>query len=125
MSTRVKVTDNLPRFSSESEAAFDRALNNAGVLILRLSKLQVPHNHGALASSGRIERKGKMHFEVQYNTPYALYQERGRRRDGSHVVRHYSKPGKKSQYLKDPGDKITEKSSFERILKSAASSVRL
>lgn len=37
---------------------------------------------------------------IEWMAPYAAYQERGKRLDGSHVVRHYTTPGTGKEFAK-------------------------
>jgi undecaprenyl pyrophosphate synthase len=105
----LKIIDKLQQFAQKNANAMDRALNLMAVDIERLSKEQVPHDKGHLKVSGRHEKKGFLNWQVVYNKVYALYQHEGKRQDGSHVVRRYSKPGKKKHYLKDPGMQISKR----------------
>ena len=123
--SKVVVKDNLPFFGSNAIAVFDRALGQTAAEGARLSVLQAPHLHGYLRSSNRVERKGLMHFEVSYNASYALYQELGMRRDGSHVIRRHTEPGTKTHYLRDPMMLVTSPSRFNARLKAAGQSVKV
>jgi hypothetical protein len=78
--------------------------------IFRESQEQVPFRDGPLKASGRVgdpvmAGSNDWLVEISYGSTavaYALYQHEGMRRDGSHVVRNYSYPGKKKHYLIDP-----------------------
>lgn len=104
----VKVINKIKQFAGENANAMDRALNKMAIDIERLSKDQVPHGEtGLLKASGRHERKGYLSYQVSYNKIYARFQEYGG--DGRRKVRKYSKAGKKSFYLRDPGRTIAAK----------------
>jgi hypothetical protein len=103
----IKIIDNILKFANQSDQALDRALGRMAIDIERLSKEQVPHDKGQLKASGHHERVGFLNWRVIYNKVYALYQHEGG--DGRRVVRHYSKPGKKKFYLKDPGQIIAQR----------------
>ena len=86
----------------------DVALGAMGVDILRLSKTQVPVSVGGgqLKSSGKIQKLDKFKYEISYNKEYATYQHRGMRADGSRVVKKYTYPSSKKNFVKDPADII-------------------
>jgi hypothetical protein len=92
----VKIVDKTIKFINAVESANDIALNRMAADIERLAKQVVPHDQGPLHSSGRHERLARLKYRVIFNKEYAAYQERGMRKDGTHVVKNYSKPGKKS-----------------------------
>lgn len=72
--------------------------------------MTVPRKNGYLAESGRVEGTGLERSVIfgSPSVPYAAYQERGMRADGSHVVRRYTTPGTGSRYLQN---------AFESVLK--------
>lgn len=43
---------------------------------------------------------------IEWRVPYASYQERGSRYDGSHVVRHYTTPGTGKEFAKKSVNKV-------------------
>lgn len=75
--------------------------------LLILSRYEVPHDEGTLQSSGHTEPDVDGWLTV-YNTVYAAFQHEGRRKDGSHIIRHYQK-GRKGKYLEDPLKQNTTK----------------
>lgn len=72
--------------------------------------ITVPRKNGYLAESGRVEGTGLERSVIfgSSSVPYAAYQERGMRADGSHIVRNYTTPGTGSRYLQN---------AFESVLK--------
>lgn len=83
--------------------------------VLARARITVPRKNGDLSDTGRVEGNG-LEREVIYgdeNVPYAAYQERGERLDGSHKVRHYTTPGTGSRYLQN---------AFESVLKEGIGS---
>lgn len=42
---------------------------------------------------------------IEWMAPYAAYQERGKRLDGTHVVRHYTTPGTGKEFAKKSVEK--------------------
>lgn len=116
---RAIVVNKMPAFANIAVATFDRALANVSAEGLRLSKLQAPHDQGALWASGTIKRKGVMKFEVSYNTPYARKWEFTEPKNG------FTHPGAKSHYLQDPMDLVTSPSYFNAKLVIAGKSVKV
>lgn len=103
---QVKIVNNLPRFAKHLEGVADTLLSAMGVDVIRLSKQQVPVDQGQLSASGLLDKVGHLHYRIKFNKKYAAYQHRGSRRDGSRVVRNYSYPGRKKNYLLDPAKTI-------------------
>lgn len=101
-----KIVNRLPKFAKNAFATADIMLSAIGVDVLRLSKQQVPVKDGQLSSSGIISRQEFLKYRIVYNKKYASYQHRGRRKDGSRVVRNYTHPGRKKKYLSDPANMI-------------------
>lgn len=53
----------------------------------------MPVKTGAMKSGTRHFRSSNGGFRVEIDKGYAAFQERGMRRDGTHIVRHYSTGG--------------------------------
>lgn len=104
-----RIIDNTKKFADTAEKRLDLFLSDMGVDIERLSKMYVPRDKGMLRNSGKVQKLGRFKYIVSYWIAYALYQERGMRRDGTHKVRKYSQPGKKAHYLGDAAKSITAK----------------
>jgi hypothetical protein len=104
----VKQTDNTNLVLRDIEKRVDMILSAMVTDVYRLSQQQVPVSAGGghLQSSGITKRSGHLEYQIKYNKEYAAYQHRGMRRDGTHVVRNYTYPGKKSHYLTDPANQI-------------------
>lgn len=47
---------------------------------------------------------------IRWASPYAAYQERGRRKDGTHVVRNYTTAGTGKDYAKNAVKEVTARS---------------
>lgn len=77
--------------------------------VLRLSQNEVPIYTGSnkKAIGGSLQNSGFVEDHddesiVGYNIVYAAYQHEGQRRDGSHVVTHYTNPRSKKKFLENP-----------------------
>lgn len=103
----------------------DRLFNQVAVDIVRLSVLQVPQKTSGLMNSKESSpvKLGFMRYRIQYNKKYAAYQERGMARDGSRVVRNYSKSGTKSHYLEDPAKLKTK--DLKSLIRAELNGVRV
>src|SRR5438128_12456902 len=97
-----RFTSRMAEFIGKSDAAMDMALATMAVDIERMSKMQVPHDTGALQNSGSIRRKGLKKYSVEYNKPYA-------RRWEYETPRHGFKQGRKSRYLRDPAEMVASR----------------
>lgn len=79
--------------------------------IMKNAKVKAPKLTGKLQYSSHINRLTPTSREIVFGgsgIPYAMYQERGMRADGTHVVRHYTTPGTQAHYLQTSGDAITQ-----------------
>lgn len=116
----VKVKDNSTSALKKADKQMNLVLSAITSDVYRLSQQQVPVSEGGghLQSSGQIV-PGHLRYSIKYNKEYASYQHRGMRRDGTHVVRNYTYPGKKSHFLSDPADTIlrNKESYLKRYLK--------
>lgn len=102
----VRVRDNSEQIKRKALETSDLVLSAVTTDIFRLSQIQVPLKKGTLQSSGIITKPRNLTYRIGYHTPYASYQHRGERLDGSHVVKKYSYPGKKKHYVTDPAQTI-------------------
>lgn len=120
----VRVDNRMGAFTASNEKAMERALERMGNDIFVLSQFKVPYEHGDLKASGEHKLMGRLHRRIQYGEKgaeaYASYQHRGMRRDGSHVVRHYTTAGTGKHFLMESGDIISTKASqyFKREIES-------
>lgn len=82
--------------------------------IHRESRFKTPMSKG-LPTDGDLREQVKKTVKdnsgiIEWTVPYAQYQERGKRRDGSHVVKHYTTPGTGKAFAKNAvKEVVTEK----------------
>lgn len=109
----VRVDNKMRQFTSANEQAMERALARMSQDIFVLSQFKVPEKDGTLRRTGKQAVIGRLHRRISYGEngaeDYALFQHRGRRADGSHVVRHYTKSGSQKEYLSQSGAIIATK----------------
>ena len=76
------------------------ALRMMGQEILNTSKVLAPKKDGTLRRTGTVKTIPDG-VQIRYGDgiKYAMYQERGMRADGSHIVRNYTTPGTGAHYL--------------------------
>lgn len=127
MGATVRVDNKINVFTRMNEQAMERALARMRNDIFVLSQFKVPQKDGELRSSGEQKQMGRLHHRVQYGEKgaqeYAAYQHRGRRLDGSHVVKRYTTAGTQKNYLSDSGKIIASKASS--YFKREAENVRV
>lgn len=114
----LKITDRSAAFLRKTDNILDVVLNTAAIDIERMAKVKVPFMHGQLRSSISHFRRAPLKYAVIANKEYAAYQEHGERRDGSHVVRNYSKAGTGKEFLSGSGRTVGK--DIGRRLKAAA-----
>lgn len=119
----VRVVNNLPEFIQKNAIAMDKAVKRMADDTVKVAKIRVPFKEGDLQQSGHTKKIKTMHHRAVFDTPYAAYQERGYRRDGSRVVRNYTTPGTGKGYLLGAGTKIAD--NLLNYLKQAANSIRM
>lgn len=79
--------------------------------IMKVAKAKAPKLHSPLRNSSHINRVSPTSREIVFGgsgVKYAMYQERGMRADGTHVVRHYTTAGTQAHYLEETGDLISK-----------------
>lgn len=127
MGATVRVDNKIIVFTRMNEQAMERALARMRNDIFVLSQFKVPQKDGTLRASGEQKQMGRLHHRVQYGEKgaqeYAAYQHRGRRLDGSHVVKRYTTAGTQKNYLSDSGKIIASKASS--YFKREAENVRV
>lgn len=101
-------TSDFDRGMRELEPKLDRqrkkAVRDVAEDLLMKSQDLVPLDIGTLQMSGHTEHLPEESI-VAYGgsgANYAAYQHEGQRRDGSHVVRKYTTPGRGRKYLEKP-----------------------
>lgn len=123
----VRVDNRLPRFKQNASDAFDMMLAKMRNDAFVLSQAKVPFEEGDLQASGKQERRALHKHRVSYgeslDDPRAAYQERGSRKDGSHVVRNYTTAGTGKNFLKGSAMIILSKAS--NYAKQAGSRVKV
>lgn len=105
---KAKVTNRLPQFHIALTATMATAMQRMAKDVLQQAKTRVPIGRGDLSSAGRALVVTKLHHQVRFDSVYAAYQERGRRKDGSHVVKNYSTPATGKDFLKGAGEKVSK-----------------
>lgn len=73
-----------------------RAVRSMAEDVVKVSNPKTPHSGtrgGGLRSQRRIEQVTPESYRIHWESPYAEYQNRGSRRDGSRRVRNYTTPG--------------------------------
>lgn len=104
----VKVEDKLPRFYKLTALSLDSALERMAKDVMRMASIRVPYKSGALQNAIKPRKIANMRHRVEVSKPYALYQERGMRKDGSHVVRKYTTPNTGKAYLRSAGESVSK-----------------
>lgn len=104
----VKLTDSSGKWFNHQVSRMNAALNIMGATILKDSQIKVPRKSGSLRDSARVI-SGNKQVAVIYPGPYAGYQERGERADGTNKVHHYTTAGTGKNYLKSTGDAVVER----------------
>lgn len=103
------VKDKTAEWLKVQKKNIENALGAMGRAVVYRARMTVPYKTGKLSQTGRVEETGGFSRTVVFgnvDTPYAAYQERGMRFDGSHVVRNYTTPGTGSRYLQTAAESV-------------------
>lgn len=106
----VKIDSKIPEFINATEAAEELLLDKMESDIFVLSQAKVPKRDGDLAASGSKNKLKPKSRRVAYDEKYAAYQHRGRRKDGTRVVKKYTTAGTGKGFLQEAGAKVVGKS---------------
>lgn len=118
----IRKIDNIKKFVINNERIMDSVLGRMSNDIVMIAKITVPFKKGDLMKSGKTERIKSMKHKVVFDANHASYQERGRRQDGSNVVRNYTTPGTGKNFLKNAGKTVA--GNALNYLKQGASTVK-
>lgn len=88
------VAANIPNLEKSLNAGVKKGLLDAGLEIMRLSQMEVPHDEGTLQNSGTVEVLPNGDVVMGYHTPYAA-------RLHEHPEYRFQK-GRKGKYIFDP-----------------------
>ena len=119
----IRVTNKTSRFTSVNERVMETALEQMSLDVEILAVAKVPYKGGDLQRSVEHKRVGRLHHRTQFNEDYAAYQERGKRRDGTRVVRRYTTPGTGKGFLKGAGQQVDKQKM--KYVKQAANNARM
>lgn len=67
-----------------------------------------PLKNNALRTSVTKQMFGPLTGVIEWHVPYAAYQERGMRADGSHVVKNYTTPGTHAHFAEESVRKVID-----------------
>lgn len=95
------ITDKVPQFLRKNQSFMEMVKGHMAMDIEVLLKTSagMPVKTGAMKSDTRHFKTAGGGYRVEVDKAYASYQERGRRADGSHVVRNYTTPGTSSGFF--------------------------
>lgn len=111
MATKVEFKDYSRAWLAVEAQNLTNAIEAMADAIMKNAKVKAPKLTGKLQYSSHINRLTPTSREIVFGgsgIPYAMYQERGMRADGTHVVRNYTTPGTQAHYLQTSGDAITQ-----------------
>lgn len=97
-----------PQYRKQITDMCDSAMRRMSADLVTEAKMTVPMKDGQLISSINYKKIDVCHYEVEANAAYALYQERGMREDGSHVVRKYTTGGTRKGFMKSGAKEVVK-----------------
>lgn len=117
-------TSRLVETVGKVNAAMDLGIGTMGIDMLRLVKIQAPHDKGGLANRATLRRRGLKKYRIIVDIAYARrweFNEDIVDRLGRHFGPATFKQGKKSRYVRDPAQLIARQA--PRYLRDAANTV--
>ena len=105
----VRFIDKSAAFVRKNRQQLQGILEHSAKDIMITAQMRVPYKSGKLHKSAVVRKKSNLSFRVLFDKEYAAYQERGMRRDGSHVVKRYTSAGTGKDYLKNAGKIVAAK----------------
>lgn len=74
-----------------------------------LSTPITPYKEGGLRTSVTKQMPTPLLGIMTWNVPYAQYQEKGMRADGTHIVRNYTTPGTHAHFVEESLNKVAQR----------------
>lgn len=115
LNANLDVKDKTDAWLKVQKQNIENALGAMARAVVYRARMTVPYKTGALSQSGRVDETSGLSRTVRFALPYAGYQERGMRLDGSHVVRNYTTPGTGRRYLQTAAE-TTVKEGIKKYL---------
>ncbi|RLA58674.1 MAG: hypothetical protein DRR04_10385 [Gammaproteobacteria bacterium] len=103
--SKVRVVNKMPEFQTKMAYAMEGALREMASDILIESRNKAPVKNGHLRGESYSSQFAPLVHRVEYLIEYAEYQERGARKDGTHVVRKYTTAGTGAHFLEKTAEK--------------------
>lgn len=115
------MSNNQAQWLAKKYGELETALKAMGTSIMKQAQITAPKENNYLVNSGQVktDKNGVVITFGNSKVPYASYQERGERYDGSHVVENYTFPNTGKEFLKNAGNNVTQKG-LKRWLRSAS-----
>lgn len=105
--SRVTIDDRLPAFKMKLRNAYDDALGETAKDALIDAKNHAPYAKGGLRREASAEQVVSLKWRISFWIEYARFQEFGG--DSRRRVRNYTTAGTGAHFLKNAGDKATDK----------------
>ena len=96
----IEYKSNTPQVKFETSAQISLLIRLMIEDVHLKSVYKTPFRHGDLRAMVGKQMNGKTGI-IEWRAPYAEYQERGMRRDGSRVVRNYTTPGTHAHFAEE------------------------
>ncbi len=108
-------------FYNRTRSRLMMSLRLIGEDVKKESMFKTPRLKGYLRDNCKvIPQSGKPETHIIWQEPYAQYQERGMRADGSHVVKHYTTPGTGKEFAKNAVKKVVTPKTLADYMKRMA-----
>lgn len=105
----LEVNLRFPLVEQQVENACSVAIRMMMEDIHTLANPVTPYKNNGLRTSVTKQMETPLKGVMRWNVPYAQYQERGMRADGTHVVKRYTTPGTHAHFVEEAVNKVTPK----------------
>jgi hypothetical protein len=107
-----KMLYELRRFTPDLQAHVNK---ESAETTQRMAEPRVPKLNNDLRESAKVTAIGKGDYMLIYKKPYAQYQERGKRADGTRIIRKWTTPGTGPNYASGTLERLTKDGTYRRI----------
>ena len=109
MTTHLRFNDMVGDVERTASIAIRMMMEDVHTMSTPITPKSAPPDGGSLRASVTKQMPYPLVGIMTWNVPYAQYQERGMRADGSYVVKHYTTPGTHAHFVEESVEKVVQK----------------
>ena len=109
MTTHLKFENATQQVQNACSIAIRMMMEDTHALSTPITPKSSPPDGGSLRASVSKTMETPLKGVMVWNVPYAQYQERGMRADGSHVVKNYTTPGTHAHFVEESVKQVVQR----------------